>query len=148
MQGIVDFVDNDNQLALIIGHELAHNTRKHIDAKQGNALIGALLGAVVTVGTGVDVTNSFAQVGASAYSQSFESEADYVGLYHVSRAGYNIQEAPKFFRKLAVAFPESIHASSDHPTTAQRFVLLDQTIAEIKRKKSNGQKLVPNEKPN
>lgn len=142
---MLDFIDSDNQLALIVGHELAHNTREHIASKRGNALIGALIGAVITVGTGVDVTNTFAEVGAGAYSQSFEAEADYVGLYHTARAGYNIHEAPKFFRKLSLANPAAIHASSSHPSNAERFVVLEHVVAEIQKKKRSGQPLIPNE---
>lgn len=145
--GMMRFVDNDNQLALIIGHELAHNARKHVEAKQGNALIGVLIGGIVMAGTGVDVTSSFADIGAAAYSQQFESEADYVGLYYTARAGYDISSAPQVWRKMASENPGSIHlAGSTHPSSAVRFVALDSAVKEIAGKKSRGQSLLPEEK--
>ena len=79
--GMLRFTENDEELALIIGHELAHNTRGHVASKKGNTLLGAILGAAAAVLSGVDVTSLGAQTGGLAYSQDFEAEADYVGAY-------------------------------------------------------------------
>ncbi len=147
-RGMMRFASSDNELALVLGHELAHNSRAHARAKTGNAVIGSLLGAVVTVATGVDVTSLGRDIGAGAYSQRFESEADYVGLYHTARAGYPIADAPQFWRRMASSNPEAIHLSgSSHPSTAVRFVALDQTVKEIQSKKTAGRTLAPEEKP-
>ncbi len=96
--------------------------------------------------TGVNTQGVFSEVGARAYSQDFEAEADYVGLYIAELAGYNIDEAPYFWRKMGVKHPASInqnHAAS-HPSTPERFVAIEDTIKEINQKKIAGLQLMPN----
>ena len=145
--GMMDFAKSDAELALVVGHELAHNSRKHVESKQGNAFIGMLFGAVLTGVTGVNVMGLGSDIGALAFSQGFEAEADYVGLYHTSRAGYNIQNAPNFWRRMGAKNPAGIHlAGTSHPSTAKRFIALEQAVKEINTKKANKQKLVPEEK--
>jgi len=146
-KGMMRFTENDTELALVLGHELAHNSRGHIEAKQGNALIGVLIGAVIAAGTGVNVTNSLGNVGAGAFSQDFETEADYVGLYHTARAGYDISSAPNFWRRMGASNPDAIDlAGTSHPSTATRYLTLDATVKEIEGKKAKGAKLIPQEK--
>lgn len=147
--GMLRFVENDEELALVIGHELAHNTRGHIEAKLGNQLIGAILGALVTAASGVDVTNIGAHAGGHAFSQEFEAEADYVGVYHAGRAGYDLTEAASFWRRLAASHPAAIHlAGSTHPSTAKRFLAIEQAVAEFERKRKNRLPLIPDERAN
>ena len=74
--GMRRFAETDEELALIVGHGLAHNTRNHIEAKRGNQLLGGLIGALATGLTGVDMTQLGMDAGALAYSQEFEEEAD------------------------------------------------------------------------
>jgi predicted Zn-dependent protease len=81
------------------------------------------------------------------YSQDFESEADYVGLYVVARAGMPIDNAPRFWRRMgSQVAPGAISHGTTHPPTAQRFVALEAAVAEIKAKQAAGQPLLPNEK--
>lgn len=145
--GMMRFTKTDNELALVIGHELAHNTREHIKSRQGNAVLGAVLGAVVTVATGIDVTQLGSDIGTMAYAQSFESEADYVGLYHTARGGYAIGSAPEFWRRVGANHPAGIHiGSGTHPSSAARYVALDQAVKEIQGKRANKIALLPEEK--
>lgn len=96
--------------------------------------------------TGVDSGGAFSSVGAQAYSQEFESEADYVGLYFVERAGYEINDAAYFWRRMGVKHPSNIaknHAAS-HPSPPERFVSIEDTIKEIYQKINVGTELLPN----
>lgn len=142
--GMLRFAENDDELATVIGHELAHNQMGHIKKKSGNRMIGTLLGALVTVATGVDVVNLGANIAAGAFSQEFEAEADYVGIYNSSRAGYDMTTAPNFWRRMGVEHPKAISHGSSHPSTANRFVALDNAVNEINEKKLAGHELVPN----
>lgn len=145
-QGMMDFASTDDELALVIGHELAHNSMRHIDAKRLNAMGGFFLDILLLVLTGVDSGGAFSSVAAQAYSQEFESEADYVGLYFVERAGYEINDAAYFWRRMGVKHPSSIaknHAAS-HPSPPERFVSIEDTIKEINQKINVGTKLLPN----
>ncbi len=141
------FAETDEEVALVLGHELAHNTRGHIASRQGNALIGAIFGAVLTGLTGVDVTNLGSQIGAGAFSQDFEAEADYVGVYHTARAGFDIANAASFWRRMGLSHPQAIHLSgSTHPSTATRFLAIEKTVDEIETKRANNLPLVPDER--
>jgi beta-barrel assembly-enhancing protease len=142
--GMMRFTDSDDELALVVGHEIAHNIMSHIDKQKGNVLLGTVLGAAVSVLTGVNVTNTAAAAARNVYSQEFEAEADYVGLYIMARAGFQIADAPNFWRRMAVAHPASIGHASSHPTSAQRFVGLETAIDEIKGKQTNNLPLHPN----
>lgn len=55
--GIIRLLDSDQDLALLFGHELAHLTRNHQAAAKTNAMIGAMIAAVVSGVIGVDVVN-------------------------------------------------------------------------------------------
>jgi hypothetical protein len=63
----------------------------------------------------------------------------------MARAGFDIDGAPEFWRRIAAEYPESIKDSLSalHPASPYRFVLLKQTIAEIKEKRAKGEPLVP-----
>lgn len=148
-RGMMSFARDDNELALVVSHEMAHNVMKHIEAKKQNMALGMLADVLTTILTRGQVSGSnFAQIGAMAYSQEFEAEADYVGLYIMTRAGLPIEDAPKFWRRMAAAHPANIrtnHAAS-HPSTAYRMVALEETVKEIRDKIAKGAALVPNTK--
>lgn len=143
--GFMRLVDEDRDLALIFGHEMAHLTRKHIEAAQTNELVGKLVGVVVSGLIGVDVTEVAGRIGRESFSQEFESEADYVGMYHASRAGWDMSGAANFFRLVAAAHPGSMHsAGSSHPSTITRAVMVEQTALEIASKRNEQLALIPN----
>jgi len=142
---MVQFAADDDELATVVSHEIAHNAMHHMDAVKTNAAIGAILGAIVDIAmakqginTGGSYTNDFAKLGSMVYSQDFEREADYVGLYILAGADRPISKAPNLWRRFAIESPNSIKFASSHPTTAERFVRLDQWRAEIERKVALG----------
>lgn len=144
-RGMLRFARDDQELSLVISHELAHNVMKHIGAQKQNALFGSILDILASAATGISTGGIFGNVAAQAYSKEFEAEADYVGLYIMARAGLKIDDAPYFWRRMAAEHPGSIQANhaSSHPATPQRFVALEKTIEEIERKRSAGEALVP-----
>ena len=132
--GMMRFAD-DLELAVVVGHEIAHNAMDHITAMRSNALWGALAGAVLDglmgaggADGGGGLTQLGADAGASRFSQDFEREADYVGLYVLARAGVELSRAPEFWRHMAIANPGSIGLATSHPTSAERFVRLEQAL--------------------
>ena len=152
--GMLRFTDSDDALALIIGHEMAHITLGHIGKKKTNAIIGGILGAVVATATtaiaGVPSTGAIDDgiaAGAGAFSQAFESEADYVGTFYAARAGYDIAQGVKIWREIAAVHPNSIHLKgSTHPSTARRFLAIENTLAEINEKKKKGLPIAPSKR--
>lgn len=145
--GTIRELTSDRDLALIFGHELAHLTRNHQDAKRTNAAIGAVVGAFISGVVGIDVTDIGERIGYNTFSQEFELEADYVGMYHASRAGWDMTGAANMFRRMAAVHPGSIHAiGGTHPSTVERAVLVEQTALEIESKRNQNLSLVPNYK--
>lgn len=143
-KGMMRFAETDQELALVVAHELAHNGMAHIDAKTVNSTGGLLLD-ILAAAAGVNTQGLFQQIGAQAYSQGFESEADYVGLYIMARARLPLAGAADFWRRMAAEHPASIrsnHAAS-HPASPERFVAIEQTIREIEAKQAAGSSLVP-----
>jgi hypothetical protein len=134
---------NDQELQVVYAHEFAHNAMGHIKAKKKNTLFGALLGALADIAlnargvhTGGYYTSRGASAGAMAFSQDFEREADYVGLYAMALADASLTSAPAFWRHMAMANPKSIGLAHSHPTTAERFVRMERAIAEIDHKRA------------
>ena len=149
-KGMMDFFRTDEDVALVVSHELAHNAMKHIDAKQKNAVIGGLVGLLLDVAaaagginTNGDFTRLGSNMGAGVYSVDFEQEGDYVGLYFMANAGYNVDDAATFWRRMATTNSKSITMKTSHPTTPERFIALEATVKEIKQKVENCQPLKP-----
>ena len=145
---------DDDELRTIVGHEIAHNAMRHIDAKKKNALLGGLFGALLDVvgeaSTGVPSqganTAAFMNDGGAMHSQDFEREADYVGMYILARANLDLENSPDVWRQMGQISPSAIAYASSHPSNAERFVRLSQTIEEIKEKRSMGLELLPDMK--
>jgi predicted Zn-dependent protease len=143
-QGMYRFAQADEELQLIIAHELAHNAEGHIDRKRGNALLGGIVD-VVAAAYGVDTGGAFSNATSRLYSQDFEREADYVGMYMLGRAGVATFEAANFWRRMAAEYPASIRGyyGSTHPASAERWTNIDAAHAEIGRKLEAGSTLLP-----
>lgn len=142
--GMLSFAQKREELALILAHEIAHNIMNHITSKQKNALFGLIFDLAAVAG-GVDTQGVFAQLGSNAYTQEFEFEADYIGLYIMARAGFSVNNAAYFWRRMALKFPDNIHnhVMVSHPGSSERFLLIEKTAEEINRKKARHQPLVP-----
>jgi hypothetical protein len=142
--GMMRFTGTDEELATVVGHEMAHNLMDHVSKQQGNALLGTLLDILVA-GVGVNTQGAFSRMATLAYSKEFEAEADYVGLYLMARAGYKIEETPNFWRRMAIAHPGSVKGGffATHPGTPERFLALEKTVAEIDGKERSSQALLP-----
>jgi len=114
-KGMLWFVNEDTELAMVLAHELAHNVMGHAGTFRG----------------------------MFEDKKRRESDADYVGLYFMARAGFEIESAPNFWRRIAAAFPRMIGSSASHPVMPYRIVALKKTREEIRGKETSGLPLVP-----
>ena len=149
-KGMMNFFQSEEEMALVISHELAHNVMHHMDSKKTNQTIGIIFGVLLDIGAaaaGVNSQGEFTKaggnIGAGAFSVDFEKEADYVGLYFMANANYKINDAALFWRRMAAENPSAITLSTTHPTTAERFVGIEKTVDEIKQKQLNKKPLKP-----
>ena len=136
--GIHDLMENDDQIAVVMGHEIAHVYFNHSGQRYGRAAATqAGLGAASAVlGSGqgghlaVQALGLGAQYGAILpFSRQHELEADRYGLRYMKTAGYNMNEAIRFWEKMSAQKngqpPEFM---STHPNDATRIEQLRQEI--------------------
>jgi beta-barrel assembly-enhancing protease len=147
---ILEIAPTDDELALVVGHEMAHINMKHIEKHAQNRVVGALGGAVVDialavvhVNTGGAFARGGANAGGTAFSMDFEKEADYVGAYYVARAGYSVRGAEQLWRAFAAENPRQTVYAGLHPTSPERFIQMEKTVEEIERKRAHNQPLTP-----
>ncbi len=127
MRGLVNLLARDEELALVIGHEIGHNVLGHF--ARGRAL-GHQAGPF--------------NPGAHASMRRFEREADYVGLYFVALADYDMESAIQSSHRMAAVGPMSDRGSATHPSQAERHAGLQAALREIRAKVAQGQPLKPN----
>lgn len=148
-RGLMRFIETDQELAMVISHEMSHNAMKHLEAMKTNYMVGSIFDILAAV-YGVNTRGVFGQIGGQFYSKEFEAEADYIGLYMMALSGFSIDGAANFWRRLAAEHPGGIHAdpASSHPSTPERFVAIENIVSEIQYKQGKGLPLTPEFKQN
>ncbi len=145
-EGIMKLIDSDDELAVVLGHEVAHTIARHANerlSQQKLAEYGSIAVQILTLGKS-STTRALSQavygLGANygvmqPFSRKHESEADYMGLILMAKAGYNPDVAVNFWRKMSKAsgtkLPELL---SSHPSDATRIADIQETLPAIKRK--------------
>jgi beta-barrel assembly-enhancing protease len=107
--GLISKMENEAQLAALLGHEMSHVTHRHAienyrSVKNTTAVLATIQMASVPFGAYGSLANTLGTLGAMAavtgYSRELETEADNVGLVLLINAGYDPKEAPKLFEHL------------------------------------------------
>jgi beta-barrel assembly-enhancing protease len=107
--GIIAKMENEAQLATLLGHELTHATNRHAvqnwrSIKNKVAFAATISTLAIPFGVYGSIASLLGEVGAmasiSGYSKSMESEADQQGFDLIIKAGYSPLEAPKLFEHL------------------------------------------------
>lgn len=139
--GILPLTQNENGLATVMGHEIAHAVARHGNERMSQELMvqygGQALSAVTATQSAAtrDLFNAVygvgSQVGTLTYSRKHESEADHMGLIFMALAGYNPQEAIPFWQRMASQGgskpPEIL---STHPADATRIKNIKEWLPE------------------
>ena len=135
-----------DELAFVLGHELAHTVAQHLVKRyrviQQQQLLMALLAAGASVATRgastgiqqagqlvLDVAGMLQGVANSGYSQDQESEADQLGIRYVIRAGYNPRVALDLLQDFTRFETPGVFLRT-HPYAAQRRVDLERYLME------------------
>ncbi len=154
-RGIVEYAENEEEVCLVIAHEMGHQAANHVAASQHNQAVGAMIGAVLlgvaaaaaSHGSyvGADVTRSAVKAGANlggtighiSFSKEQEREADYLAALILYRAGIDLDKARGFMVKMARASGQRETGMLDtHPAGPERIAGWDRAVAEIRA--SNG----------
>ena len=130
--GILPVAKNDDGLAAILGHEIAHNLARHASESMSSMVMLAPLRFLFifldstgyTMGLGRVLGDMAMDLGlARPASRKQESEADYIGLMMMAQSCYNPQEAVKVWQRMEIAqkdqdMPEWL---STHPSVSRPF---------------------------
>ncbi len=97
-EGLLNRMDNEAQLAGVLGHEIGHVINRHSAQQMAKGQLGQLLTVAVGVGASDDrgggrnaqmVAAMVNQMGQLHFSREDESEADHYGLHYMAEAGYD-----------------------------------------------------------
>ena len=142
-RGLLEFTQNDTELALVVARDMAHNALSHARRQDMTATIGDIIDNLVRIEP--DLISLSGTSGIKPYTADFDAAADTLALYMVARAGYKIEGALAFWQRLANQYPASVlngHTSL-HPSTAKRWNAIQRTVTLIAKKKAERRLLLP-----
>ena len=143
--GLLDITKNEDGLAAVMGHEIAHAVAKHsverasrgVLLNTGTAILDvATKGAISNINrtTGMNAVGLLSQIGImNPFNRKQESEADYLGLIFASLSGYDIRETIKVWERMKEAKKgkEPPEFMSTHPSSTNRINNITNWINEI-----------------
>ncbi len=134
--GLFKVAENDDQLAAVMGHEVAHSIARHGAEKISKAAIAQSVAAGIVQGTGNEAYGQgFAILAHYGFnlpnSRSAESEADHIGLIFMAKAGYDPRAAVQFWRNMEAAGAKGgAEWLSTHPSPGNRIQQLEALMPE------------------
>lgn len=142
-EGILPITKNDNGIAVVMGHEIAHAVAKHSNERMSQQTIieyGNAAANIALSGKSSEVQQIWnASIGLGAnvgvllpYSRKHEYEADYLGLIFMAMAGYDPNEAVAFWTRMSQtkggkSTPEFL---STHPSDGKRIAEMKKNLPE------------------
>jgi predicted Zn-dependent protease len=143
--GILPVTQNEESLAIVMGHEIAHAIARHGNQRMSEQLLVQFGGAALSVALSQKpalTQQIFAQaygitttLGSLKYSRSHETEADKMGIIFAAMAGYNPEAAVSFWQRMSESGggqkpPELL---STHPSDERRISDLKAFMPEAKK---------------
>jgi predicted Zn-dependent protease len=128
---------SDDEVAMVMGHEMAHALREHARERMGKSAatgIGAsLLSQLLGLGdVGQTVTRYGAQLLTLKFGREDESEADLVGMELAAKAGFNPRAGVTLWKKMDAsnsgAPPEWL---STHPSGSARIAQIEANLPQV-----------------
>jgi predicted Zn-dependent protease len=145
--GLLLRVDNEAQLAAVLGHEIGHYMERHslarLRAAKSSSAFGQFLGLLGPMGL---LAQMGVVAGMFAYSREHERDADRIGALLMNRAGYDVSEAPRVWGNLMLEIKAGAGGEgrnplfATHPASEER----QETLAELAATYPGGAK---NEEP-
>ena len=143
--GILKVTENDDALATVMGHEIAHAVAKHSIERQSQALTVNLGTQVADIFLGGAINRTRNTIGQNTgmdilklgimnpFGRKQETEADYLGLIFASLAGYDIRESYKLWERMSEnnKGKEPPQFMSTHPSSKNRIINLKKWVSEV-----------------
>lgn len=138
--GILDIMDNDDQVGTVMGHEVGHVVGRHAAerySQQQAAGVGLALASVALAASDIEYKGQIAAVlGAGVtfgvilpYSRKHEYEADRLGVDFMADANYRAGEAVRFWEGMTAASGQKpLEWMSTHPSDQNRIATMSQYI--------------------
>lgn len=144
--GILKFANNDDQLATVISHEIAHALARHGAERMSQSMVQqgvGMIGNIVVGATAPQYQNAFNMAyGAGSnlgvmlpYGRLQETEADEIGILLMHKAGYNLNEAVKFWENMSEGKSGGSSFFSTHPSSNTRISDIQKIINKIESQK-------------
>lgn len=122
---------NEDQLAAVLAHEIAHATARHVTEALSRAMtismVGAAVQTAIAAGGYQQGSNTFGEIFSQgmgiylpAYSRNNEFEADEIGFMYMAKAGYDPREAVKLWEKAAKQKKDYTSIYASHPSSGTR----------------------------
>lgn len=139
--GLLSVAENDDQLATVLGHEIAHALAHHANERiarqqyQEHAIraAGGVLGQLDPRHAELLIVllGGVSNVQGLSYDRKQESEADHIGVFLMTFAGYDPEAALRFWQRMQQAAAGHGHPPailSDHPSDAERLTQLQEWV--------------------
>lgn len=135
-RGMLFFAENDEELAVLIAKGMAHNILGHATTTRSTGTVGSIIDNLVRVRP--DTSMLIGSAGIKAMPVDLDAAADTLSMFLLARAGYRIEAAAPFWKRLDKAYPATVLSGyvANHPSTSARLNAIDKAIADIKSRGS------------
>ena len=127
---------NDDEVGVIMGHEIAHALREHARARVAKAGLTSVGAEIASVAVGGGTAGSLVKTGANLltlkYSRDDETDADLVGLEIAARGGFDPRAGVTLWRKMiAAAKGAPMEWFSTHPANDTRIATIEKNLPTV-----------------
>jgi membrane-associated protease RseP (regulator of RpoE activity) len=142
-RGMMGFTQNDDELAYVVAHTMAHNMLGHAASQRNAATIGSIIENLTNISP--DTSMLIGSGGIKAMPAGHDATADRLAVYLLARAGYRVDNVAAFWKRFAGTYPATVlnGHTANHPSMAQRIAAIDKAVAEVKAKKAADKPLAP-----
>ncbi|QJE00868.1 M48 family metalloprotease [Massilia forsythiae] len=142
-RGMLNFTRDDDELAFVLAKTMAHNMLGHPGLQRNKETLASIVDNLRSVTP--DTSMLIGSGGIKAMPADADAAADRLGIYLAARAGYDVADAPAFWRRLAEAAPPTVlnGYGANHPALPARLAAVDKALGEIRSKRSGKKTLVP-----
>lgn len=142
-RGMMNFARNDTELAYVIAREMGHSALGHAARLRMSATLGSIIDNLIRVHPDLDAMSGMA--GVKPFPQDVDAAADTLSLYMLARAGIEIDDAPRFWQRLAAQYPAAVPNAytAIHPATAFRMSVMARILPDVQAKKAANARLSP-----